>query len=46
MDEKVVREQLVALLKGEHAHASVEHAVAGLDPKLRAAPASQGVKSV
>lgn len=46
MDEEVVREQLVALLKGAHAHVSVEHAVAGLDPELRAARPSQGVKSV
>lgn len=46
MDEKVVREQLVALLEGEHAHVSVEHAVASLDPNLRAVRPSQGVKSV
>lgn len=46
MDDKVVREQLVALLEGEHAHVGVEHALVGLDPKLRAARPSPGVKSV
>jgi uncharacterized damage-inducible protein DinB len=46
MDEKVVREQLVALLKKEHAHVSVERALTGLDPKLRAVRPGEGVKSV
>jgi len=46
MDEKVVREQLLALLGGENAHVSAEHALRGLDPKLRAVRPSEGLKSV
>jgi uncharacterized damage-inducible protein DinB len=46
MDEKAVREQLVLLLNGEHAHVSVGRAIQDLDPKLRAARPCAGLKSV
>jgi len=45
MDEMIVREQLVALLKKEHAHVSAARALEGLDAKLRAVRPSQGMKS-
>jgi hypothetical protein len=34
-DQAVLREQLVELLTGAHAHADVKSALAGLDPALR-----------
>jgi uncharacterized damage-inducible protein DinB len=46
MDEKVVREQLVALLTEEHAHVNVSKAIAGLDPKLRGVRPKPNLKSV
>src|SRR5262245_59667747 len=46
MDEQVVREQLVALLTGEHAHVSVLHAVEGLPPGLRGRRPQAAIKSV
>lgn len=46
MDDKIVREQLVALLQGEHAHVSAEHALAGLASKLRAVRPAPGLHSV
>ncbi len=45
MDDTVVREQLVALLTGEHAHASVLHAIEGLPPGLRGGRPQAAVKS-
>jgi len=35
MDDSVLREQLVELLKGGQAHLTINQALAGLDPKLR-----------
>ena len=46
MDEKVVREQLAMLLKGQHAHVSVERGLQDLDPKLRAVRPAGGLHSV
>ena len=46
MDAAVVRDQLVELLQGEHAHVGVERALAGLPPRLRAASPGKGLHSV
>lgn len=46
LDDERVREQLVELLTGGHAHAGVERAVAGLPAGLRAARAAPGLHSV
>jgi hypothetical protein len=46
MDDTVVREQLVALLTGEHAHVSVLHAIEGLPPPLRGRRPQPAIKSV
>jgi uncharacterized damage-inducible protein DinB len=46
MDEQVVREQLVNQLDGKQAHASAEQALAGLEPRLRAARPAAGQHSV
>lgn len=46
MDEKVLREGLVELLEGGHAHVTLEKALAGLDPKHRGARPGTGLHSV
>lgn len=46
MEENVVRDQLVLLLTGAHAHVSAEKALAGLEPRLRAVRPAQGLHSV
>lgn len=46
MDDKVLREQLVELLTGEHAHVSAARALKGLDRTLRAARPAKGLHSV
>lgn len=46
MDENLVRDQLVLLLTGEHAHVSAEKALAGLPPRQRAVRPAPGLHSV
>jgi len=46
VNDAVLREQLVLLLTGEHAHVSAEKALAGLEPRLRAARPGPGLHSV
>jgi hypothetical protein len=46
MNDSVLREQLVLLLTGEHAHVSAERALAGLEPRLRGARPAPGLHSV
>ena len=46
MDEGVVRQQLVELLTGGHAHLSVDKALRGLAPKLRGKRPGKGAHSV
>ena len=46
MDDTVVREQLVKLLKGGEAHANVEAALAGVSPKSRSVRPAPNVHSV
>ena len=40
------RRDLVELLKGGHAHVTIEGALDGLDPKLRDTPALEGMHSI
>ena len=46
MDGRVVRDQLVELLTGEHAHPTVDRALRGLDPKLRGKRPGRGAHSI
>jgi hypothetical protein len=46
MDDSVLRKQLVDLLRGGHAHVTVEKALAGIGPDIRAARPADGVHSV
>jgi uncharacterized damage-inducible protein DinB len=46
MDDQVIREQLVELLTGEHAHATVESALKGLPAALRGRRAGRGEHSI
>lgn len=46
MDERGLREQLVELLTGSHAHASLAQALAGLAPELRGRRPAPGLHSV
>jgi uncharacterized damage-inducible protein DinB len=46
MDDKVLRDQLVELLIGGHAHATLEQALAGLDIGLRGKRPAGGAHSV
>jgi hypothetical protein len=46
MDEGVVREQIVELLVGEHAHPGVEKALSGLPAALRGKRPGRGAHSV
>ena len=46
MNDQVLREQLVELLAGEHAHLSVAAALRGLPPKLRGRRSGRGAHSI
>jgi uncharacterized damage-inducible protein DinB len=46
MDDRIIREQLAELLIGGHAHTSLDKAVRGLDPKLRAQRPAKEAHSV
>ncbi|MFP5261082.1 MAG: DinB family protein [Blastocatellia bacterium] len=46
MKESVLRENLIGLMRGGHAHATPEKALAGVDPKLRNARPGPGLHSV
>jgi hypothetical protein len=46
VNDSVLREQLVLLLTGEHAHVGAERALAGLEPRLRGARPAPGLHSV
>ena len=46
MDDRVLRDQLVELLTGGHAHVSLEQALAGLAVALRGERPAKGVHSV
>ncbi|HEY6548458.1 MAG TPA: DinB family protein [Vicinamibacteria bacterium] len=46
MDDRVVREQLVELLTGGHAHLTVDKALRGLDPEARGKRPAEGLHSV
>ena len=46
MDDRVVREQIVELLTGEHAHLSLKKALHGLDPALRDKKPGKGGHSI
>jgi uncharacterized damage-inducible protein DinB len=46
MNDRVVREQLVELLTGGHAHLSVDAALRGLAPKLRGLRPARGAHSI
>ncbi len=46
MNDSVLREQLVELLTGEHAHVSAERALAALEPRFRGARPAPGLHSV
>jgi uncharacterized damage-inducible protein DinB len=46
MDDRVVREQLVELLTGGHAHLTVDKALRGLDPEARGKRPAKGLHSV
>lgn len=46
MNDEVLREQLVQLLTGEHAHVSAERALSGLEPRLRGVRPAAGLHSV
>src|SRR5215216_3893687 len=46
MNSSVLRESLVELLRGGHAHAAAEKALAGVDPRLRNVRPAEGLHSV
>ena len=46
MNDSILRQNLVELLRGGHAHATVEQALNGLNPKLRTAQPAAGGHSV
>ena len=46
MDDAVLRESLVELLRGKQAHVSLRQAIEGLEPQLRNARPQAGVHSV
>jgi hypothetical protein len=46
MDDQVVREQIVELLTGEHAHISVESALKGLPAALRGRSPGRGAHTI
>src|SRR5215217_4177498 len=46
MNESVLRENLVELLRGGHAHASAEKALADVNPELRNIRPAEGLHSV
>ncbi len=46
MDDRVIREQIVELLTGEHAHLSLDKALRGLDPDLRGKKPGKGAHSI
>ena len=46
MDDAILRESLVALLRGKQAHVNVREAIEGLKPELRHARPQEGVHSV
>lgn len=46
MGDAVLRENLVELLRGGHAHVSAEKALAGVKPELRNVPPAEGLHSV
>jgi uncharacterized damage-inducible protein DinB len=46
MNESVLRENLVELLRSGHAHVTAEKALAGIDPRLRNVRPEEGLHSV
>jgi len=46
MNDSILRQNLVELLRGGHAHVTVEQALSGLDPALRNARPADGQHSV
>ncbi len=46
MNDSILRQNLVELLRGGHAHVTPEQALGGLDPALRSARPAEGLPSV